>query len=882
MESKDGNNNIENDDKISGRKTTAKTKENNEQISSDNVFSSPVIIKRINSEVFEINEDKDYCCCWVKISHHIKGTVKLDKTKFKFCVNPEKNNGENDLCYDNDRNMCFGASIEKSPNDKNIYKLHIKYEDIISVAKRKYFYRDSGLEIFTQKNKSYYFFFLTEDGRDYALKVILNNIKDYIEICNDLKEIQGSKTENIIAYQNNTAATMGKKKLNCKKMKLSEIINNWKNWDISNFNLIMLLNIFSNRSYNDIFQYPVFPWIFADYKEPLLKPQKHEKSKNSKNKTEENEEYFDYVYRDLGTPIGLLSINEQSEKRKQQYISGYKQRMQGDDPNYVFGCIYSNSVFVSNYLLRLFPHTLVAIEVNGDGFDSPNRLFNNIERTFLSVTTQTSDVRELVPELFYLPELLDNINNFAVSKQKRLENVVTPCDNNHYSFIITLKKNLERNKVSINLNEWIDLIFGYKSKGEEAEKIYNVYYETTYQEDININKIEDKLTFLRRYEFGLVPNQLSNMKEFPKRDKLEDIKKHRNIADNNLKFIEAKNLPFDNFHDKDNLVLNCLLYSFPDKLILVYNRNYIIEESLSNSMFSSDYNFETVSKNHIPLMNKIIDYVSPRQTKKYIRPIFGGKIIIIGGFYDGKIMIIIHEGISNKIKEIYPFSDNSPITSLAVDREEEFLMLANDIGNVSIYKIVSDNPDEWKFIKFVNNQIKMINSIDVNSILNVWASASCDGYIFIHRLPNCKITNSIKIDSKNTCSYVLLCDSPLPSFLAIFKEEVYYYSINGHLIYKKDEVSEIINPTIIRNAYQDNYLVYLVKNKYIYIRDVTDFSISNMVESVKNIHHFCIDLNLKHIYTANKNGSSIGVISLVSSKKNTDTNLSMSMSRTKK
>ena len=35
--------------------------------------------------------------------------------------------------------------------------------------------------------------------------------------------------------------------------------------EINNFQYLMHLNTLAGRSYNDLMQYPVFPWILADY-----------------------------------------------------------------------------------------------------------------------------------------------------------------------------------------------------------------------------------------------------------------------------------------------------------------------------------------------------------------------------------------------------------------------------------------------------------------------------------------------------------------------------------------------------------------------------------------------------------------------------------------
>ena len=40
----------------------------------------------------------------------------------------------------------------------------------------------------------------------------------------------------------------------------------WQNYKISTMEYLMWLNIYSGRSYNDLTQYPVFPWIISNYK----------------------------------------------------------------------------------------------------------------------------------------------------------------------------------------------------------------------------------------------------------------------------------------------------------------------------------------------------------------------------------------------------------------------------------------------------------------------------------------------------------------------------------------------------------------------------------------------------------------------------------------
>ena len=71
--------------------------------------------------------------------------------------------------------------------------------------------------------------------------------------------------------------------------KLKKITKKWQNYEISNFEYIMILNKFSGRNFLDITQYPVFPWILSYFNEDL------------------NLENIDH-YRDLSKSMGSLVI----------------------------------------------------------------------------------------------------------------------------------------------------------------------------------------------------------------------------------------------------------------------------------------------------------------------------------------------------------------------------------------------------------------------------------------------------------------------------------------------------------------------------------------------------------------------------------------------
>ena len=59
-------------------------------------------------------------------------------------------------------------------------------------------------------------------------------------------------------------------KENCKKLQDSSITTEsikhlWINGQISNYNYLIFLNIMGNRNFNDMSQYPIFPWVISEY-----------------------------------------------------------------------------------------------------------------------------------------------------------------------------------------------------------------------------------------------------------------------------------------------------------------------------------------------------------------------------------------------------------------------------------------------------------------------------------------------------------------------------------------------------------------------------------------------------------------------------------------
>jgi hypothetical protein len=74
----------------------------------------------------------------------------------------------------------------------------------------------------------------------------------------------------------------------------------------------------------------------------------------------------------------------------------------------VLGSHYSSPAIVFHFLIRLRPFSDGARELQSGKFDLADRLFFSIVETYRNATEELSDVRELIPEFFYMPEMFVN------------------------------------------------------------------------------------------------------------------------------------------------------------------------------------------------------------------------------------------------------------------------------------------------------------------------------------------------------------------------------------------------------------------------------------------------------------------------------------------
>ena len=814
-------------------------------------------------------EKKYFLSCLVKTSHHIKGVCFIDNNYLNFKVFLNQKTGSamsgveigftsNDEDYDFERHTSFGSYFMFHPKDKDVYKISINYNQIKWIFRRRYYYKNSALEIFTTTNKTFYFNFKFEDEREIVINEILKKLPDAIKIIDDLKDSKDI-FENIIGFENISVTSNSKKKV--KNIKISQKIELWKEWKMTNYEFLMWMNIYGNRSFNDISQYPVFPWILNDYKDPL---------KNEQNDDQQHK----YNLRDMTLPMGMLTINDQAEARKEMFIENYETLKETAEDGlmkpYYFGTNYSNPIYVCHFLMRIFPFTQIAIELQGSKFDHAERLFLSVDNSFYYSLTQKTDVRELIPEFFYLPEIFLNINDLNMGSTEdgqKVNDILVPCHNNPYEFVQIMRTILESDEISNTIQNWIDLIFGSKSKGKEAENAKNLFTEESYQEILDITKVESKESTLRKVEFGLIPSQVMS-KDCGKREKKDDLLKGKELTDSKavLTNYECKQIKEQAIFNKYKIEINVLfgVEIAQDKICLVLSNNYMIEKKINFSSFGKEFTDDII--NTTPMMNmtnKIVDYyINNGQCNKAIIYLRKLKLLVLGGFYDGKINIYSLEDKSS-VNELIPFEIEYPIISISAGSDEEYLFVGNSIGNIVVYKI-SPDINKWKIIKRVSDQKSAISHIYCNSDLNLWLSTSIDGYINLYTLPLCKLARTIKVSTKK-CSCSFLSSSPLPSIVIINDEsnnsEIFVYSLNGKFITKQQLYYQLINPIIIKDLNSNEYLAYVGKDAISILSLPTLELVANIdINPDMGIFNIFTSQDRISLYCVNKIGSKVYVI----------------------
>ena len=303
-------------------------------------------------------------------------------------------------------------------------KIYIFKDEITEIINRRFLYSFQACEFYLKNGKSYYFNFYSEEKK--------------------IKLFSLFSKKNIIIYDLKSEF----KRRNYTKLWLSD--------SISTLAYLLFINKYSCRSYNDVNQYPVFPWLkIAGDKE-----------------------------RDLRYTVAAQTEEARMILKEMYSVNNF--------PHH-YTTHYSNSSFLIYYLLRINPFTDNQITLQVNKFDAPERQFTSIDE-IQYILMKTRQPREIIPEFFINTDFFYNYNcnYFGIKNNGELVDNLDYNKNykNPLDYILTNATMLESNKVKSAINNFFDDVFGIGQMGG-CDK-YNTYDKYCYQEMIDLaQKIEN-------------------------------------------------------------------------------------------------------------------------------------------------------------------------------------------------------------------------------------------------------------------------------------------------------------------------------------------------------------------------------------------------------
>lgn len=307
---------------------------------------------------------------------------------------------------------------------------------IREIQKKQFFLKRTGLEIYMVDGSTLLFNF--PEG-------------ELEEVSQKLVRMRKTRCPNLVYY-----GSLDSRKIIDK----ANITKKWLNHEMTNFEYLMWLNSLSGRSFNDLTQYPIFPWILADYTSNELNLNDSQAYRDFSKVRESSQSHQQQAAviqpPEIRKKKGMkISIPDSDDTNTEPTVTApSSQTIAGN----VWHC---SPLTVLHYLQRLDPYSQAVLKLQRKGVRYPyNKPLDNLGEFY----KKSSD--ELIPEFFCLADFL--------SKWEQGDNIEFPkwCNNNPQRLVATLRKALESAEVSKMLHHWIDLVFGYKQNTKGAQSSF--------------------------------------------------------------------------------------------------------------------------------------------------------------------------------------------------------------------------------------------------------------------------------------------------------------------------------------------------------------------------------------------------------------------------
>ena len=762
------------------------------------------LLKQDNFNLFSMGNTKEnisissksFQCEYLNNKCTIIGKIKLIKNWIIFQTDTTFNFSS----YEN--NFKYRLASRKEDIEKKQKQIIIPLNLIKEIIFRNFLFYTQALEIFLFNGKSYLF--------NLYDKTYLNEFIQYIKASYlfyniNLPEIV-KKPDSYFREKNYT--------------------NDWLENKLSTLEYLLLINKFAGRSYNDLTQYLIFPWVLKDYSD-IKDPNNFRQMKYS------------------------MAIQEDSclEQIKKEYD---KDRDIENRSYFVYH--YSNSANICLYLLRLNPFTYNQIKLNGH-FDSPDRQIESMQ-DMCYVLREFKETSELVPEYFFMVECFLNLNynyfgirNANSSKKSLVNNISLNIDFTSLLEMILFHKNfINSNVISSDINNWIDNIFG-ENQNTSKTNVINSFPKGCYAEYVkpaidkivseiencNLNSTEYSIKVKgaikeiksltdHAYLFGQCPFKLFE-KSHP--EKINQASDSNDESDE----IESKILNNILVPTKDILYLDCKsgndnLFILSMNEILIYNKLLEPKQTIRIKKINKIFYSSTKEKENEDI---ILSYRF--LYKNLIFEIDDCKIFFVGGYLDNSLLIY-HSNNKNNVSYLSIMME-SRITCMKKIPYKNIFLTGHLNGKIIKWKYVllpkenqeQENKENSEFISLkkimrIIGHKSFVQNIDVNEQLNIIISASNDGIIMVRKLYDLELLSVIRYNTLNKSLLDLCFDNQI--IIATYynikekddnnkKVKVITYSVNG--IKLGNVKKNITMPLIIKDS-NDKLIIFI--NKILY------------------------------------------------------------------
>eukprot|EP00762_Andalucia_godoyi_P008263 ANDGO_03008.mRNA.1 BEACH domain-containing protein lvsB len=322
---------------------------------------------------------------------------------------------------------------------------------------------------------------------------------------------------------------------------LVQVAARWCAGCVSNWEYLMILNTLAGRSWCDPTQYPVLPHVLASFQthSPPFVSSLHPESFSDSaapppppRNGERDASDFEHIalpgggvaFRDLTRSMGATDP-ERLRFFLNRFLSLVEMDRDGaDNPPFIYGTHYMPRGTTLHYLVRSEPHSYLFYEMNDHHMDAANRVFRSMEVSWVSASsTSRSEVREQIPDLFYLWEMFYNENALRIPHLSAdpdkdaslcIDSVELPpwARFDARLFVRQHRAALEASQVQYALPAWIDLMWGPAMAGQEALRRFNIFHPVSYAgfKDINAcrDHVEREAVLTQVENYGQMPPQL--------------------------------------------------------------------------------------------------------------------------------------------------------------------------------------------------------------------------------------------------------------------------------------------------------------------------------------------------------------------------------------